>query len=96
MITDEEILAEIKTDLKNRGQWDMWVNEDEVERYRLLGRRAGRELGWKIATRAIPANNDTGRERVFILLQDSTPLHQQLMLIRGYKQIIKGFNRLGL
>lgn len=94
-MTDEGILAEMKSCLKDRGQWDMWVDADEAKRYRSLGRRAGRELGWKIATRALPATNGTGRERVFIILMDSTPLHQQLLRVRGQKQIMEYLNRLG-
>lgn len=56
---------------------------DGIDKLRSIGRRAGRELGWRIRTLATAL--DTGRVRVHIVVEQSSPLRDELMSIRRRK-----------
>lgn len=61
------------------------ADSSKVDKLRAIGRRVGRELGWKIRTFATVL--DSGRVRVLIVVERSTPLRDQLMDTRRRKSI---------
>lgn len=88
---DKLLLDRIIRDLRAVGQYTVVLSGDDtaaIERVRSLGRRAGRELGWRITTFASdPAKRDDGASVVSVCVRDSTPLHRELLRIRGRKAI---------
>lgn len=63
---------------------------DEIKQFRALGRRAGRELGWKVRTFQLDPVEPIERDViVYVAVVDSTPLHQELMRVRGEKAVRK-------
>lgn len=92
---DEALLEQIRTDLRDQGQFVRHMPEDDQEgigRIRSIGRRVGRDLGWKIRTFATDPNAREDRMVVvFVVVVASNPLHEQLMTIRGDKAVRKAF-----
>ncbi|WP_394937736.1 hypothetical protein [Psychromicrobium sp. YIM B11713] len=90
---DELLLEQIIDGLKFRGQFVRHCDEtdtDEVARIRSLGRRAGHNLGWKIITFASDPDRREDRKIVVVVaVEESNPLHEELMRIRGEKTIRK-------
>uniref|UniRef100_UPI003D8D0CFB hypothetical protein n=1 Tax=Gordonia sp. B7-2 TaxID=3420932 RepID=UPI003D8D0CFB len=91
---DETRLAsDIEDGLREIGSFDMTCPEEYVDQVRSVGRRVGRELGWKIQTvRSAVAVN--GKVRVVIVVKESNPLHQQLIRIREQKAMRRAMKRL--
>lgn len=94
---DAPLLEQIIDGLKTRGQFVRHCDEtdtDEIARIRSLGRRAGRSLGWKIATFASdPDRREDRKVVVIVAVEESNPLHHELMRIRGEKAIRKMFEK---
>ena len=88
---DNLLLARIENDLRSRGQYTVVLPGDDtesIEKVRSLGRRAGRELGWRITTFASdPVKRNDGASVVTVCVRDSPPLHRELLRIRGRKAI---------
>lgn len=88
---DKLLLARIIRDLRAVGQYTAVLPGDDtesIERVRSLGRRAGRELDWRISTFASdPRKRDDGASVVIACVRDSSPLHQELLRIRGTRAI---------
>lgn len=85
---DKLLLDQITAALRETDQFDRTFEADDIDgvkNLRALGRRAGRELGWKVRTLAVTL--DTGRVRVYIVVEESTPLRDELMNIRSRKSI---------
>jgi hypothetical protein len=83
----DRIVASLKSDDQ---QFTMSFDGDDAEgisKVRSLGRRAGRELGWKVRTFATnPDRRADRRVTVFVVVEESTPLRDELMRIRGQKK----------
>ncbi|MCH5643965.1 MULTISPECIES: hypothetical protein [unclassified Gordonia (in: high G+C Gram-positive bacteria)] len=90
---DEALLAsDIEDGLREIGSFDITCPEADVDRVRSIGRRVGRELGWKIQTvRSAVAVN--GMVRVVIVVKESNPLHAQLIRIREEKAMRRAMER---
>ena len=88
-VTDDQILAEMKADLDESCEWSAWVEQDEVKHHRSLGRRIGREQGWKISTHALPASN-TRRVRVTVCVEEAP--HREEVIQRGIMRIAKALD----
>lgn len=88
---DRLLLRQITAALRSESQYMAFLDEDDIEgvkRVRSLGRRAGRDLGWKVKTFASdPRKRDDRRIVVIVVVEESTPLHQELMRVRGDKAI---------
>lgn len=85
---DRLLLDRVTAALREADQFDRVFDADDsdgINKLRAIGRRAGRELGWRVRT--LVSNLDTGRVRVYIVVEDSTPLRDQLMSIRRGKLI---------
>ena len=95
---DRLLLDRIIAALKAESQYVQHFDEDDVEgvqKVRSLGRRAGRELGWKIMTHASDPDKRQDRHVVVIVVAaESTPLHEELMRIRGEKKLRQFWDRL--
>lgn len=83
---DRLLLNQVTDALRAADQFERVFDADDtdgVKRLRTIGRRAGRELGWKVRT--LTSILDTGRVRVYIVVEESTPLRDELMSIRRRK-----------
>ena len=88
-----QLASDIEDGLREIGSFDMTCPEEYVDWVRSIGRRVGRELGWKIKTvRSAVAIN--GRVRVVIVVKESNPLHAQLIRIREEKAMRQAMERL--
>jgi hypothetical protein len=91
------IIADIKNDLREHGEYVVDIYDDTphfdeaVAAIRSWGRRAGRELGWKImtTTRRI---RDEDVTRIWVILKQSNPVHQAMLQRRGEDQLIEAIN----
>ena len=96
---DRLLLQQITAGLKSTSQYLAFFDEDDadgIKRLRSIGRRAGRDLGWKVRTFTTdPRKRDDGRIVVLVVVEESTPLHEQLMKIRGNKLIAKVMEGIG-
>lgn len=76
METEDEIYERILLRLELDHQYSAHVNPGNVERIkqiRALGRRAGRELGWKVRTfQTNPERRPDGKVVVGVVVVDST------------------------
>ncbi len=92
---DIVVLGTITEDLRAKGQFTRHFDADDTEgikRVRSLGRRAARDLGWRVRTFASdPMPRDDLKVVVIVAVIGSSPLHQQLMHVRGDKAIRKAF-----
>jgi len=92
---DIVVLGRITEDLRAKGQFARHFDADDFEginRVRSLGRRAARDLGWRVRTFATdPTHRDDLKVVVIVAVIESSPLHQQLMHVRGDKAIRKAF-----
>jgi hypothetical protein len=96
--SDDQLLEAITAGLREKGQFIQHCDADDLEginKVRSLGRRVGRNLGWKVRTSAVDlgAQND-GTVVVLVVRVESTPLHQQLLDIRREK-VIRGWMESG-
>lgn len=86
---DRLLLSQIKAALKRDGQFVIHIDGDEtpaIEKVRALGRRAGRELGWKVRTHATdPSRREDGQSVVYVVVIEASPLREQLAHIRARK-----------
>ena len=91
---ERAVLHDIVTALKSNGQFVVHLDDgdERIETVRSLGRRAGRQLGWKVRTFATdPTHRDDHKVVVIVAVTDSNPLHQQLMQVRGDKALRRAF-----
>ncbi|GAA2788293.1 hypothetical protein [Mycolicibacterium pallens] len=85
---DRLLFDQVTASLREADHFEQIFEYDDlsgVDKLRSIGRRVGRELGWKIRTFA--SELDTGRVRVLIVVERSTPLRDQLMDTRRRKSI---------
>lgn len=83
---DRLLFDQVTAALRKADHFEQIFEPDDlsrVDKLRSIGRRVGRELGWKIRTFA--TEMDTGRVRVLIVVERSTPLRDQLMDARRRK-----------
>lgn len=89
------LVQQITQALRSKSQYDQWFAEFDAEginRLRALGRRAARDLGWKVRTFATdPDRSEDRGVRVIIAVTESSPLHEELQRIRGAKAIRRAF-----
>lgn len=94
------MVRQIAADLRSDGQYIVGIdgdNVEEVKRVRALGRKAGRQLGWKIRTYASdPERRDDHRSVVIVYVDESNPLHEELMRMRSEKRMRAAFDSLDL
>lgn len=92
-LDDLRMVEEIKADLKDCRTFERHVPAHDAEgiaHLRSLGRRAGRELGWKVRTLVTdPSEHET--VLVFVVVVGSNPLHEQLMTMRADKALRQAF-----
>ena len=92
---DRMLLEQITVSLKASGQWDGDFydhDREQIARVRSLGRRAGRNLGWKIRTFETHPSRDDRIVRVIVVVEESSPIHQELMRIRSDKAVRRVFS----
>lgn len=92
--SDALLTEQIKTEFRARRTYQqrMSVTDEEgIKRLRSLGRRAGRELGWKVRTLVVDPIEGGDSAMVILVVTESNPLHEQLMDIRADKAIQKAF-----
>ncbi|OBS01342.1 hypothetical protein A9W98_20745 [Mycobacterium gordonae] len=85
---DRLLFDQVTASLREADHFEQIFESDDlsgVDKLRSIGRRVGRELGWKIRTFA--SELDTGRVRVLIVVERSTPLRDQLMDTRRRKSM---------
>lgn len=85
---DRLLFDQVTAALRKADHFEQIFEPDDlsgVDKLRSIGRRVGRELGWKIRTFATAL--DSGRVRVLIVVERSTPLRDQLMDTRRRKSI---------
>lgn len=87
--------AAIQRALKESGQYTERIpasDEDAIKELRSLGRRVARDLGWKVRTLVTDGEHRSdGMSVVWIVVIESSPLHQQLMEVRGQNAIRRAF-----
>jgi hypothetical protein len=92
---DHRLLDQIKQALKANAQFAQHLAggaSEDVDKIRSLGRRAGRELGWKVRTFVRrSADRDDHTVRVLVVVEQSSPLHDELIRLRGAKAIRRAF-----
>lgn len=85
------VLGRIIEALKKEGEYLQAFEADDtdaIERFRALGRRAGRELRWKVRTYATdPRRRRDRRVLVCVVVNESSPLRDQLQMIRMRKAV---------
>lgn len=93
----DNLIGCIKSDLRRNGE-SIIINfpadhpeaDQAAKEFRSYGRRAGRELGWKVRTYV--ATVDKGSSiRVGVVIHESTPEHQNELWERGQEMIRKGW-----
>lgn len=85
---DRLLFDQVTASLRETDQFEQIFEADNttgINKLRSIGRRVGRELGWRIRTFATTL--DSGRVRVLIVVERSTPLRDQLMDTRRRKSI---------
>jgi hypothetical protein len=86
---DRLLLDRMVALLRKEGECRAVFDEDDtdgVEKFRALGRRAGRQLKWKIRTHATdPSRRDDRRIVVYVLVTEESPLRDQLTQVRMRK-----------
>lgn len=91
---DTATLDAIKLALRERRTYEHRLpaaDQNGAKRIRSLGRRAGRELGWKVRTFLVEPAEGGGTGLVLVVVIESNPLHQQLMDMRADKALRKAF-----
>ena len=86
----------IKEQFRERRTYEQWMgaaDEEGINSLRSLGRRAGRELGWKVRTFVIEPAEPDGSVLVVLAVTESNPLHEQLMTMRAHKALREAWNR---
>ena len=93
---DRLLFDQVTASLREADHFEQIFESDDlsgVDKLRSIGRRVGRELGWKIRTFATEL--DTRRVRVLIVVERSTPLRDQLMDTRRRKSIRDALAEIG-
>jgi hypothetical protein len=88
------LLGRIKEEFRARRTFEhhMSVTDaDGIKKLRSLGRRAGRELGWKVRTFVIDPAEGSSSAMVVLVVTESNPLHEELMTMRADKALRKAF-----
>lgn len=92
---DGAVLHAITDGLREKGQFVRHFDANDVDgikRIRSLGRRAARDLGWRVRIFATdPEQRGDGKVVVIVAVIESSPLHQILMQVRGDKAIRRSF-----
>jgi len=95
----DTVVADIKNDLREHGEYVVDIYDDTphfdqaVAAIRSWGRRAGRELGWKIATRVRPVDGEHITQ-VWVILIQSNPVHQAMLQRHGEEKMIAAINEI--
>jgi hypothetical protein len=92
--SEAALLDQIKDEFRARRTYEqrMPVSDEEgIKRLRSLGRRAGRELGWKVRTFVVDPAEGSSSALVALVVTESNPLHEQLMTMRADKALRKAF-----
>lgn len=86
---DRLLFDRIVAALRSTGQYGCDFREadrEEIAKVRALGQRAARSLGWKVCTVVSdPARREDRRVWVVVAVVESSPLHEELMRLRGMK-----------
>lgn len=91
----ELIIADIKNCLRERGEYVTEVDDDTphaglvVQSFRAWGRRAGRELGWRVRTSLSTTDHST---RIWVVVKESNPVHQASLAREGYQELTRAVN----
>ena len=91
---DEVLLERIKEEFRERRTYEQRMpvqDEEGIKRLRSLGRRAGRELGWRVRTFVVDPAAGSSSGLVVLVVTESNPLHEQLMTMRADKALRKAF-----
>lgn len=91
---DAALLEGIIHEFRERRTYEqrMAVSDEEgITSLRSLGRRAGRELGWKVRTFVVDPTGGDSMALVILVVTESNPLHEQLMTMRADKALRKAF-----
>jgi hypothetical protein len=92
---DRLLLERITRALKSDSQYEQYFDAHDskgIEKVRALGRRAARDLGWKVRTFATdPGKRQDCMVRVVVAVTQSSPLHEELMRVRGAKALRRVF-----
>jgi len=98
-VNEQHLYELILNSIKERNEFLTFFDEDEgeiIELVRSLGRRAGRELGWKISTFATdPDRREDRKVIVLVSVTRSSPLRDELFRIRGLKQCAATIDKMG-
>ena len=92
--SESVLLERIKYELRERRTFEQRMSvadEDGIKKLRSLGRRAGRELGWKVRTFVVDPTDGGGSALVVLVVTESNPLHEQLMTVRADRALRKAF-----
>lgn len=90
--SEQRLVDELIGELRGTGQsvrrFDV-SRVGDIQKFRAMGRKAGRQLGWKIRTFQIdPAGPGDGD----VIVTGSTPLHQELMRLCSTKALRRAFD----
>lgn len=91
---DSVLLERIKHEFRERRTYEQrmpFSDEEGIKKVRSLGRRAGRELGWKVRTFVVDPTDGGSSALVVLVVTESNPLHEQLMTMRADKALRKAF-----
>jgi hypothetical protein len=94
---DRLLLERITQALKSDSQYEQYFDAHDskgINKVRALGRRAARDLGWKVRTFATDIKREDHMVRVIVAVTQSSPLHEELMRVRGAKAIRRVFEDL--
>ena len=92
--SDAVLLDRIKEQFRARRTYEQRMSiadEEGIKRLRSLGRRAGRELGWKVRTFVVDPAEGSSSAMVVLVVTESNPLHEQLTSMRADKALRKAF-----
>lgn len=96
---DRLLMDSMEAGLRSTGQYIIRCpscDSEQIAKIRSLGRRVGRALGWKVRTFAASRPSDADDTNVIIVVEESTPLHEQLMRVRGEKAMRRAINNIGI
>lgn len=93
--SEQRLLDQLVGELRGAGQSVRHIEAskvEDIEAFRALGRKAGRQLGWKVRTFQIAPQRGMRDAIVVVVVTESTALHQELMRLRGRKALRHAFD----